>query len=224
MNQTHDLDILRKNKRTLTLLIVVFLGPALLALIAFTFFKDQIRLGKSTNFGSFVKNLVVIDPSGMETPLDGKPVDKKIFLRKWTYVYLDQSSCDDICIKNLENQRKAELSQGKEARRVQRIFVLTETQHIDGLKQKMAGSNFLKTQFDNLKIYKLSKRSKEKFIAQFNVSDKKDAEASKRVYIIDPRGRLIMYYPSDTKKEYNLELFKGMVDDLRTLLKRSMIG
>jgi len=218
MEQDEKLQTIRKkNKRMLYFLIVIFLGPAMIAYVLYTFFPNYVQSITKSNYGSFITKLIVVKSEGLIQASTDKAVAKDYFLRKWTYVYFDSSACDLVCLKNIDNQRRIELAQGKEALRVRRIFILTDTNDAENFNNKMK-------KFKNVHVFKLSKTKQESFIEQFEVTDDTSVARAKRTYLVDPKGRLMMYYESDKNKEVNIKVLKGMGDDLKLLLKNSMIG
>lgn len=201
------------------LFVLVFLIPVLLAYVLYTFFPDFILKMGSTNQGNFIQPVRLLDSAGVLNAADNKPVAQQFFQKKWTFVYLDSVGCNEICIKNLDNQRRVELAQGKEALRVKRIFILVdEVSSVTALQSKLQ-------RFKNLQVFKLSAAVREKFLKQFELTEGMPANKAQRVYLVDPKGRLMMYYKSDTEPDKpNIDLLKGMGNDLKLLLKNSMIG
>ncbi len=214
MEQNEKQTAIKKNKRTLVIILLVFGGPILAAYITLNYFSGSLKL---VNYGKVIRKNVPITADGLLQGISNAKVVKNIFLTKWTYVYIDNSYCDKMCIKNIDNLRRIELAQGKEALKVNRIFVLTDINDSEKLNKKLS-------LFKNLLVYKLSKEDRDKFMHQFKIINGPEVKKAKRVYLVDPKGRLRMYYESDTREDQNIELLKGMGKDLKTLLKNSLIG
>ncbi|MGB5260592.1 MAG: SCO family protein [Gammaproteobacteria bacterium] len=129
---------------------------------------------------------------------------------KWTLVYIEATDCSDVCRDSLYKMRQARIAQNENMQRVQRLFVIgnaTVTQELEGFlageHPRMDTMKLLPEQFDRLSGF-------------FSIDATPVGEAG-RVYIVDPLGNLMMYYPPDADA-------RGLLKDLQKLLKSSRIG
>ncbi len=209
-----------KNKISLVLILAVFLGPFVGAYLWIKFsYNPNPTPGKfsstgKSNFGKFILPTRYFDYSGLKD-LQGKPLTRESMAGYWTYVYIDSSRCNKLCQRNIYYQRQVRLLQGREMGRVKALFVVRDTAGIDELKVHLKN-------FPVLKVAVLASEAAQKFDAQLKIKDPltgKPSFAERRIYLLDPKGQLVMYY--DTNKDLSLDrkLAKGMVKDLKRLLK-----
>lgn len=198
-----------RGRLPLILVFAIFLVPAVAAWVLYAFFPDAARSLGTTNYGNFVHPSRFLERPVLPTP-GGESLSKDFLTGKWTYVYIDSAQCGDTCRKNIYKMRQVRLAQGEEMFRVQRLFVLTGTQGLDQLRE------FLDA-YSGMAMADAQDARYESFIQQFSVGEGHDAAVDQRVYIVDPAGRLMMYYDADADP-------KGMMQDMEKLLHDSQIG
>jgi cytochrome oxidase Cu insertion factor (SCO1/SenC/PrrC family) len=124
---------------------------------------------------------------------------------KWTLLYVQHGLCDDECRRRLYDTRQVRLALDREMDRVQRVFIgdhdccdLKELQatHPDLIAIRLSAAD--------LPLLEL-------------LPVRPGAINSHRVYLIDPLGNVMMFYAADARS-------KGMLEDLKRLLRLSSIG
>ena len=207
-----------KNKISLLLILAVFLGPFVAAYLWIKY-NDGPRSGHvfslgQSNYGKLVLPVRPLDLSGLKD-LQGRPLTSRDLAGYWTYVYIDSSQCDKRCQRNIYYQRQVRLLQGREMGRVKALFVVRDTQGLNELKGHLQN-------FPVLKVAVLAPEAARKFTAQLEVKDPatgKPSFAERRIYLMDPRGQVMMYYDTNRDLSLDRKLAKGMVKDLKRLLK-----
>jgi hypothetical protein len=119
---------------------------------------------------------------------------------KWTLVTFDAASCDGYCEKKLYYMRQVRRAQGKNAGRVERLWVLTEGS---------APRPDLLPGIEGMHVASVSPGFREQFPHAGRLSD--------HVFLVDPLGNLMMRYPPEPDAA-------KMIKDLQRLLKYSRIG
>ena len=178
----------------LLLIAVVFLGPLLVA--AWMYYGGHIRPQGSSNSGALLEPIVNIADSLPGTQLTGKASGQ------WILLYHDRGQCAEECRAALYRQRQSRLMLGKEMDRVARVFL-----HGDSAPDTV----FLDEQHKGLIILS------EQGLADLLKQKRPDEAKTGGLFLIDPLGNLVMYFPPD--------LDPGeMVGDIKHLLKLSRIG
>ena len=187
----------------LIVLFAVFFVPLLFALWLY-YGSDQAHTVNMQNHGELIqppRSLKNFSITGEKNYL----LSNKDIEGKWTLLYLGNEKCNLYCEADLFKMRQVRLTLGRDSQRVQRIYValtdkidLVENNSVFNKHEDMQTTVINKTQFYN-------------HLPQF-----KDMQEH-RVYLIDPLGNLMMYYPNNATA-------KGMKKDLKRLLKVSKIG
>ena len=138
-------------------------------------------VGKSGNYGE----LIAPRPTG--GPLEP-------FKGKWVLVTFDAAACDSACEKKLYVVRQVRRTQGKDAERIERLWLVT-----DGAKPRPE----LLAAIEGTRL------------ATGPLDFPGDRIAS--IYLVDPLGNLMMRFPGDPDPA-------KMIKDLERLLKYSRFG
>lgn len=174
-----------------TLVALVFLGP--LAVAAWLYLgPGDWRPGGATNNGELVDPVISLADEAL-TPVGDAPA--ATLHGRWSIAYLNRETCDKACKQTLIQIRQIRLAAGKEAHRLQRVYIGQSKPDSAWLVQGHTGLLML---------------------------DSEKVEAATRalasgIYIIDPLGNLMMQYPIGTEH-------KPIFADLKKLLKYSRIG
>ncbi len=194
-------------RRKLLLLTALFLGP-LLAAYALYYFSGW-RPSGVTNQGHLLSparplpRLALTTSDGAAVPADG-------FKGIWTLLYVGPSTCGEACREALYNARQVHTALGKEAPRVQGVYVVTDDRAMPELLA------FMRREHQGMKLW-LTELAARIELMVFLGSTGMDPEVPGNIYLIDPLGNWVMYYlPSDPPK--------GMLKDLKKLLRVSRIG
>jgi hypothetical protein len=124
---------------------------------------------------------------------------------KWTLLYVQHGRCDDECRRHLYDTRQVRLALDRDMNRVQRVFIG------DG---DCCDVEELKATHPDLIVIRAS-AADEPLLAL--LPNRSGAVNDHRVYLIDPLGNAMMFYAPGVKS-------KGMLDDMKRLLRLSSIG
>lgn len=166
------------------------------------------RPANGGNHGELIQPARHIEDRALQT-LDGRPVHFSELRGKWTMVYFGASSCSDACMKNLYYMRQVHAAQDDERVRVQRVFILTETNAMAELKTRLAG-------YPGMQVWTGEKKALAALAQSFGIPDGRLAERQ-GIYLVDPLGNLMMRYAPGAEPS-------GMLKDLTRLLKYSWVG
>lgn len=125
--------------------------------------------------------------------------------RKWTLLYVATGPCAGDCRAHLYDTRQVRLALDRNMDRVQRVFIAGG---------ECCDAKFLHDQHPDLITVRLDSASAP-LVALLPGGDA--AVNAQRIYLIDPLGNLMMWYPADAAP-------KGMLQDLQRLLRLSSIG
>jgi hypothetical protein len=180
------------------LLLAVFFVPLL---VAFALYYGSWRPGGRTNHGELID-----PPRPLSTPqltaLDGAPLASDFLHGKWSLVYIGRGDCDARCREALTLMRQTRLALNDDLSRVQRVFFASEP---------CCDRAYLEAEHQGLIVAPVNTPAAAALVEQFP-----DA-ASRRIYIVDPLGNLMMSHAPDAAP-------KGLLEDLKKLLKLSHIG
>lgn len=196
------------SRQGLVLLGLLFLAPAFVAWVMHHSGEEGWRPEGTTNRGMLVHPArPLVMPADMKVA-DGSAND---YLQgKWTLVYIGDTDCDTVCNNNLYKMRQVNIAQNDNMKRVQRMY-LVRGEVLPGTL-----NDLLDKEYPNMEVVLVPDALAEQFAPKFLI-DGVAMDAAERVYIIDPLGNLMMYYPADADPS-------GMLKDLKKLLKYSKIG
>lgn len=183
----------------LFLIILVCAAPIILSYFTYYVIKPQSR----TNYGT------LLDPRDYPIPaldtrlLDGDAVTLDAYKGKWIMLQVDQAECTATCQAKLYDMRQLRLTQGKEMDRIERVWLITDKQPLDTI---------LIREYDGTHMLRANAKAVQKWLPV-------DAgtTAVDHIYLIDPRGHLMMRYPKNADPN-------KIKKDLYKLLKASAIG
>jgi cytochrome oxidase Cu insertion factor (SCO1/SenC/PrrC family) len=179
----------------LLILFGVFAVPVVAAYLAYY----GLRPTGHSNYGDLLKAMPLQHAEG-KTP-DGHPFDLDALRSKWVMVRIGPARCDADCVQQLYLMRQIRIAQGKEQSRIERLWVLTDNGVPDAtLLQEHPG----------LLVWRPDGAA---FIEQFPAVENRTAH----IYLVDPLGNLMLRFPVQPD-------YKGMMKDLKLLLKASQIG
>lgn len=188
---------MRLTSRGKFLLVVgVFVAPVVAAYLAYAGWRPSAH----SNYGDLL-NVTPLQQTAGQTP-DGHAFDLGELRGKWVMVRVGPGHCDAACAWQLYLMRQTRIAQGKEQSRIERLWVLTDTAPPD---------TAVLAAHPGLHVWRPASPA---FAAQFPAPQ---GSATAHIYLIDPLGNLMMRFPSQVDA-------KGMMKDLRLLLKASQIG
>ncbi|TCK17082.1 cytochrome oxidase Cu insertion factor (SCO1/SenC/PrrC family) [Thiogranum longum] len=199
-----------RSRAALVLLLLVFAAPVILAWLVFFVFPE-FRPTDTMNHGELVvpaRPLPAFHLQGIGTDT----VDQNFLRGKWTFVYLAEGACEKPCVDQLYKMRQVRLTQGKNIKRLQRLF-LWNTEGIGEAQRLELAKHFPGLVIGNIQ----SGGQADSLINSFRLEDGADPYSSGRLYLVDPMGNLMMSYEPDTVP-------RGITKDLERLLKYSGLG
>ncbi len=189
-----------RSRKVLVLLAVIFLLPfSVAALLHLLEIKPG---GKS--YGDLIQ-----PPRQLQIPLlhdaQGKEFAAIKWQKKWNLVTVNPASCDDACQAQTHMLRQVHISLGKETDRVQRIVLMPAEINSEALAD-------LQKKYPDLILLIGTDAVTTQFASEFE-----SVGQAENVYLVDPLGNLMMYYPQNFEP-------KGLRADLIRLLKNSWAG
>lgn len=181
-------------RKTVVLLVLVFFGPLLAAVIAF---YGPWAFAPSAAHGQIIEPPLPLPaealPVRMRTAPAGQP-------RKWSVIYARTSACGEDCLEDLLRLHQVRLALGEDRGRVQTVLLWAgpdlpippEAEWITARLDDAAGKTIIQLLGE-------------------------DAVRNGRIYIADPADRLMMTYPPDVEQS-------GLLEDLERLLDLSGTG
>lgn len=189
----------RKSQRMLLLIAAVCLAPFVASFTLYYFWQPSGRV----NYGELVEGVTL--PAGSLALLSnsgaGKPFDFTQLRGRWIFVTVDSGACDDYCQKKLWKMRQVRLTQGKYPERIERAWLVSDTQSVAPTVLKEYEGTWIASAQDNAVLKLLPHR---------------DAQRD-HIYLVDPLGNVVLRYPKDADPSL-------MKKDLTRLLKVSRIG
>jgi len=176
------------------LLAALFALPITASILAYKFMQPQ----PTANHGELLLPPASVPTHVFATP-EGKPFSFADVAGKWLLVVSDSGECAKACQDKLVTLRQVRLALGRNAQRVERIFVVDDIRKPDPAPmQEVAGTIVA--------------------LAPAGVALPPGlANDRAHIYLVDPRGNVMMRWPANTDG-------KRMLSDLQRLLKASQIG
>jgi len=185
-----------RGRLKLLLMAAFFAAPLLLAGLAYRF---DWATGTTGNYGALLKPAAL--PDAAFSALDGRPFPLARLRGKWVLVQFDESRCDAYCERKLYFMRQVRKALGRDAERVERLWVLTD-RGVPSAKLLAAAEGT-----------RLARAQNGRFLAAFPAQ----ASLPDHIYLVDPMGNLMMRFPREPDPS-------KMLKDLQRLLKYSQIG
>ena len=196
------------SRQAFVLLALLFMTPAFVAWVMHNSSEQGWRPDGMTNRGSLIHPARPLTlPADMVV---GEQPAAEYLQGLWTLLYIGDGDCDAVCNENLYKMRQIRTAQNENMRRVQRAFLVRD-EAISAELQVL-----LETEYKDMAVQLITAGQLEQLDSFFRVDDGPLLDTG-RVYIVDPLGNLMMYYPPDADPG-------GMLKDLKKLLKYSKIG
>lgn len=127
----------------------------------------------------------------------------------WTFLYVGSGVCDAACQSRLYDTRQVRIALDRDMKRVQRVFIADAG---------CCDPQYLREQHPDLVAVRAGAEAAPLLaLLAANEGPGGAPFAKSRVYLVDPLGNLMMSYPPEAKA-------KGMLEDLKRLLRLSSIG
>ena len=196
------------SRQGLVLLLLIFLAPTFVAWVMHNSGEGGWKPAGTTNHGELVHPARPLDfPAELRA---GEESLNNYLQGRWTLLYIGDADCDDACITSLYNMRQVHTLQNEHMRRVQRLFLLRSATLPETL------DSLLTQEYSNMTVIMITTEQEKQFASDFEIKGV-SMQSEDRVYIIDPLGNLMMYYPPGADPG-------GIHKDLKKLLKNSKIG
>ena len=193
----------RSPRTQIWILVGVFFAPLALAFLLY-YGGSGWRPPGSTNWGELISPPRTLPSVALPTP-GGTPLAANAWHGKWTLLYVGDGRCDERCRAALTLMRQTRLALNADMTRVQRIFLTTGN---------CCDRDYLDAEHPGLVVALADNDSGATLLAAF--PDAQPAAAG-NIYVVDPLGNLMMRHAPGAPS-------KGLLEDLRKLLKLSHIG
>jgi cytochrome oxidase Cu insertion factor (SCO1/SenC/PrrC family) len=116
----------RRGRRIALVILALCAAPTIAAWLAYVLWQPQRRL----NHGELIEARIISDPELRR--LDGSPFRLSQLHGRWVLLQIDSGACAEACEKKLLYMRQARLAQGKDAERIERMWLLSDAAPPDG--------------------------------------------------------------------------------------------
>jgi hypothetical protein len=189
----------KRGRWKLLLVVAVCAAPMIASYLTYYVIKPEGR----TNYGTLLDPRDYPMPALGSTALDGKPAKLEDYKGKWVLLQVSGGECDNACKTRLFAMRQLRLMQGKEMERIERVWLITDATPLDTmLMREYDGTDMLRVDPKLLKAW---------------LPTDAGAEVEDHLYMIDPRGNLMMRFPKDADPN-------KVKKDISKLLRASAIG
>jgi len=157
-----------------------------------------------TNYGALIEPQRPLPALALRR-LDGTAVPATSLRGSWLMVHVDAGACEAACQKKLWQMRQVRLTTGKDADRVQRVWLIVDDAPLaTAVIREFDGTLFLRARSDEVAAF-------------LPLPAEPAAKLADHIWLIDPLGNLMLRWPRDADPN-------RMKKDLIKLLKASGIG
>ena len=200
MGEAKDKELLLAKIKLLAIFSVFGL-PLLLAIVMSFIYRDGMPLDMGTlNKGDLIQPVQALPEFELHSPRE-KVVTKADFNELWTLVYISENDCDKICQNQIWTIGQLNQMVGKEAERVQRLFIY------GGLIA--AEEQSVSERFPRMLMGTTNTDSLQQLVAALR---QPNHDSANRIYLVDPMGQAMMSFSAELNPR---DIYK----DLRHLLK-----
>lgn len=161
------------------LLILIFIGPLVLAALAYYGPWDFARRGGAEHGDLLSPPVALPSPSPGTSTADW-------LRRRWSLIYVSEAACEAVCIDRLNHLNQVRLALGEDMRRAQVVMLFAGT-----APALPDGAEVMLARVDTTEAAPLRAR-----LIEVGLD---------RVYIADPLGRLVLSYPPSVDRTGLLE-------------------
>lgn len=191
-----------RQRRTLALVALLFLAPVA---VAFYLYYSGWQAEGDVSHGNLITPARPLPEVSLSGPDGGQ--SPPVLAGKWSLIYLGDGSCDEQCRRALYVTRQVRIALNQNMDRVQRVFLY---------RGDCCEQPYFSSEQHGLIALDLDSDAGQVLADAFEPTPAPE-DFSARIWVADPLGNLMMSYPADTDP-------KGMIDDLKKLLKLSHIG
>jgi peroxiredoxin len=192
----------KRGRWMLWLVLLVCASPMIASYFTYYVIKPE----KRNNYGTLIDQRAHPVPAMATTTLDGRPQALEQFKGKWVMLMVGSGACPDVCQKQLFALRQLRLMQGKEADRIERVWLITDQEPLDTL---------IIREYDGTHMLRADAATVTRWLPVDNGTTPAD-----HIYLIDPLGHLMMRFPKDPQLQEVRKVYK----DVNKLLKASAVG
>ena len=192
----------KRGRWMLWLVLLVCASPMIASYFTYYVIKPE----KRNNYGTLIDQRAHPVPAMATTTLDGRPQALEQFKGKWVMLMVGPGACPDSCRKQLFALRQLRLMQGKEADRIERVWLITDKEPLDTI---------IIREYDGTHMLHADAAT----VASWLPADAGTTPAD-HIYMIDPLGHLMMRFPKDPELKEVRKVYK----DVNKLLKASSVG
>jgi cytochrome oxidase Cu insertion factor (SCO1/SenC/PrrC family) len=192
--------LLPRSRGLLLLLLVLFFAPLLLAFLMY--YGSAWRPVGHTNHGTLIEPPRPLPLLSLPRA-DGSPAAEGVLVGRWSLVYVGSGDCDAACRETLFFMRQTFLGMGNLIPRLQQVFLATG---------QCCDRGFLEREHSDLLTLDARGDAAAAWLARIPPD-----ERASTLFIVDPRGNLMMRYDAHQDP-------KGLHEDLKKLLDLSHIG
>jgi len=207
-NQSHQQNV-KKNRKTLLLLLAMFITPVILAYAAYF---GQWFSGPGGAQGQLIvpEQVTDIEDYSLFKKNGDLFTGKEFETLYWWLIPLDTTRCDQECTNlNLYAINQTYIGLGKEASRINELLVVSKESDLNSGKFPIAFSTFTESGL----------KANEK-----THSDKRLDLPANYIYLVDPLGNIFMRYPLIKNEKNAPVLSKKLRNDILHLFKYSRLG
>jgi hypothetical protein len=192
----------RRGRWNLLLVLLICASPMIFSYLTYYVIKPTAR----NNYGALIDPREHPIPATLGlTTLDGRPASLADFKGKWIMLRTGPADCAEACHKLLFAMRQLRLMQGKDMERLERIWLITDSEPVDTIViREFDGTTMLRARREALRAW-------------LPVEQASGGSPDGHLYLIDPLGNLMMRFPLDADPS-------KVKKDIGKLLKASAIG
>jgi len=200
---------IKASQRKLLLILACFGIPLLLAIVWLQVLRASDGTIGDTSRGQLVQPPLPFEEFALQDA-DGQPWGLAELRGLWTFLYLPEGECAEVCEKNLYHMRQVRLALNQRMDRLQRV-VLTESPNQLG--------DELVAQHPGLQVLGGDDEMRAGFVDQVRSAEGAmgDEGPFGGIYLVDPNGNLMLRFDADLDPRL-------MLKDVKHLLKISRIG
>ncbi len=189
-----------RSRRTIVGLFLVFTAPMLLAYSGWIFgWFDNIS---RSNYGELLQPVITLDKSKLI--YQNQPLNIENLNEHWWLIYVtEDKNCELACQANTYLINQSRTAQAKEMKRIEKFVVIRKGDFTEASKK------YLNDHFGR---------------STFLRSENDSALKSNNIYIMDPHGNIMLRYDAVKDEKEAIKAGKGIIKDLKKLLKISQIG
>ncbi len=207
MNTQTTAKTARNNKFIFLLFFIVLIGPILFAYhLVQKGNAHQLRL---TNHGDLISPPVNITTTPLHNLTQKQDLTGKSLHGKWWLVYVGPAKCQQTCHDVIYNLRQIRTSLGKDASRLERLFIAHPNCEMSVCEK------YLSESYPDMMRAQIAQQDFENLFHP--ISSLSDREMVGEIYIMDPKGNIMMHYAADAPS-------RDIRSDIKRLLKVSKIG